>query len=758
MAGLLGFFLLLNLALDWSQDREIIVDHACTDIAQIPAAAILAARQKLHIAVGHTAPGSRPLTGMEGLQLDMNHQGYPDNLYAWNEGGTGGALDIRADALGEDAGCYPAWFNNTYNYLGTPDSEGRGSKNPDINVIVWPWCGQAAGLSEHEMLTNYLIPMSTLEADYPGIKFVYMTAPLEGSGSTGNRNARNNQIRKYCISKNKILYDVADIESYDPDGLTKNGNLKAHAAWWLWAKLGGWNWSAELPLPDPRSETRAIKKSRNGASGKYNSPAQLKILPEVIWAAATGGGTWMSEVQVTDISGGSQVSVYYSTSAGRRGPFLVWNNSDGALRSMNFTNMLQTIDGLDSDAFTYYGTVGAVEFVSQDAAHMLQVMARTLNGDFSKTFPALSIHDSNTADTSRVMMIPNLTNNRTYRSTCGMYNPTGDALTVELRLYDAANTRIGNTITRTMSGYGFSAFSPFSDAGVAYPAYSFDNVILQIQPISGTGRVLCFGASANNTTNDPAAHIAVQTSLGHDNGPSSQQILPEAIWAAATGGGTWMTEVQIVDVTGGSAVSVFFDYGGGNSHGPTVLWTGSGAGAKVKYDNILQQLGEMDNGFSYYGLLGTLEFKTQNSAHCIQVMARTRNGDYSKNFPCLNLVNAETADTSRMMLIQNYSNNSMYRSTAGLFNPTVAALTVEFILYHASGAQIGSTFSRTFAGYDFYAFNPFTEAGVPYPANSYDNIILKVRPTAGKGRVVCFGASANNISNDPAVHLAVQGQ
>ena len=58
--------------------------------------------------------------------------------------------------------------------------------------------------------------MSTLEADYPGIKFVYMTGHLDGTGSAGNLNVRNNQIRNYCLHNNKILYDFADIESYDP--------------------------------------------------------------------------------------------------------------------------------------------------------------------------------------------------------------------------------------------------------------------------------------------------------------------------------------------------------------------------------------------------------------------------------------------------------------------------------------------------------------------------------------------------------------
>jgi len=156
--------------------------------------------------------------------------------------------------------------------------------------------------------------------------------------------------------------------------------------------------------------------------------------------------------------------------------------------------------------------------------------------------------------------------------------------------------------------------------------------------------------------------------------------------------------------------------------------------------------------------VGAVEFVSQDGSHLLQVAARTLNGSYAKTLSALNLVDAETADTSRVMMIQNYTNNSSYRSTCGFFNPMADAVTVEFTLLNSSGAQIGAQFSKTLAGHDFQAFNPFIQAGVPYPANSYDNVILRVIPASGSGQVVCFGASANNVSNDPAAHLAVQAQ
>ncbi|MGA2093660.1 MAG: DNRLRE domain-containing protein [Sedimentisphaerales bacterium] len=270
----------------------IIADHNSTAaFFSIPADAIQQAKSSLHIAYGHTSHGSQLITGMDGLVGFMNGKGYPTNLYAWSYGGNPAALDLHDYAMGGDVGYYPDWVDNTRNYLGTPDpGTGRGTTHPATNVIIWSWCGQAASQSEQSMIDVYLAPMTQLESDYPGVKFVYMTGHLDGTGQAGNLNIRNQQIRDYCIANNKILYDFADIESYDPDGLVNymvlnandncdyngghnwaidwqnshtinvawfdcspahsqalNGNQKAYAAWWLWARLAGWGQCLNQP-------------------------------------------------------------------------------------------------------------------------------------------------------------------------------------------------------------------------------------------------------------------------------------------------------------------------------------------------------------------------------------------------------------------------------------------------------------------------------------------------------------------------------
>ena len=83
---------------------------------------------------------------------------------------------------------------------------------------MWSWCGQVSWASDSDIADSYLALMDRLEADYPEVTFIYMTGHLDGSGEGGNLHIRNNQIREYCRANNKILFDFADLESYDPDG------------------------------------------------------------------------------------------------------------------------------------------------------------------------------------------------------------------------------------------------------------------------------------------------------------------------------------------------------------------------------------------------------------------------------------------------------------------------------------------------------------------------------------------------------------
>jgi len=245
----------------------------------------------------------------------------------------------------------------------------------------------------------------------------------------------------------------------------------------------------------------------------------------------------------------------------------------------------------------------------------------------------------------------------------------------------------------------------------------------------------------------------------YDNSPAEDIIIPECIWAAASGGGTWATEVQITDMTGGSVVRAFFYYG--TSSSSVTLWTSPGIWRSIKFSNILATMQSLDSSLTYYGKVGALWLMTQDSSHLIQVQARTYNGNYGKTLQGLRWVDANTAYVNRRMMIMNLTQNATYRTFVGFFNAISGGfpMTVEFRIVDQNNNLVGSTFTKTFAPWEFKSFNPFAEAGVP--SGTYDNCWLYINPKSAGGSekgLFGFGSSANNYTNDTYAHIAVQFQ
>jgi hypothetical protein len=202
-------------------DASTIIDHTCTDIAKIPATWIQQARTGLRIGYGHTSHGSQPVTGI------MAFRGQEDSAFyfTYSDWGLQAGIFLN-DYWGNDGGADDLGYESDLAWQGATNEMLSRSGN-DRNVVIWSWCG---GVSDNTAsgINTYLDAMDGLEKAHPQIKFVYMTGHLDGSGSNGNLQQRNEQIRAYCRGNKKYLFDFADIESYAPGGTTNYMNLQAN--------------------------------------------------------------------------------------------------------------------------------------------------------------------------------------------------------------------------------------------------------------------------------------------------------------------------------------------------------------------------------------------------------------------------------------------------------------------------------------------------------------------------------------------------
>ncbi len=281
--------------------QGIIIGHNqahLEDLKTVPLEWIDSAKAKLQIAYWRTSHGSQVLSGMNVLDAFMGGKG----IYTRAEERMPGVLYLM-DYFGDLSDQNDTWPQITRDFLDDP-------ANQEINVIMWAWC-QIQGY-DGDKDPGYCSKMDSLIAEYgPGgtkiisgertvpVHFVFMTGHVNGQGEEGRTNQINTYIRDHCIANHRILYDFADIESYDPDdnyflddscrddcsymvngertgnwaeewivGKVKmdgeddslhnepnggqwydciaehshalNGNLKAYAAWYLFARLAGW--------------------------------------------------------------------------------------------------------------------------------------------------------------------------------------------------------------------------------------------------------------------------------------------------------------------------------------------------------------------------------------------------------------------------------------------------------------------------------------------------------------------------------------
>lgn len=254
--------------------QEIVADHRYTDVSDIPDYWIEQAR-KLTVHYAHTSHGNQILVGLKWLEArDARFN-----------------VDIQASdevVLPADTTALRIYDGNNYggnNYI-TPDmfwesEDGIAHTNSVadtglFNISLWTWCGQMSSY-EDSQIQQYIDTIAQFVAERPTMDYIFYTGHTDGSLPGSDLWRHNNMVRQYVLDHDLVLFDFADIESYDPEGnFYQSGSdacewcddwctahptnfecqsvptscdhthglqctLKAQAFWWMLARLAGWD-------------------------------------------------------------------------------------------------------------------------------------------------------------------------------------------------------------------------------------------------------------------------------------------------------------------------------------------------------------------------------------------------------------------------------------------------------------------------------------------------------------------------------------
>jgi PKD repeat protein len=460
------------------------------------------------------------------------------------------------------------------------------------------------------------------------------------------------------------------------------------------------------------------------------------VVPGAAHAPGAGGTSWRTDLAAVNRgSGQAALTLTYIPYDG--GPEVERTHTLAGGHAVEWRDVLTTLFDIGfGDSAKGTIRIGPVESVF--------VTARTYNqtstGTFGQYLPALpasvaaaalSGKSVQLARHGQVGVIPQLKKSADYRSNLGVQNLGAEPVNVEIKLFGADGSQLGETRTRTVAtGRYWQLDDVFARLGAGRPSIAYATV----EVLSADGLAWFYGSVVDNATGDPTTVPVLLPRAGSSG-------IAGIAHAPGTGGTTWRTDLAAVHL-GSGTVDVeleFTKYNGGPSSSAQSTMA---PGGTTEWRDVLVSLFGRDPSSVVKGTLGL------GSMPDLYVTARTYNqtdtGTFGQYLPAVTA--AEGFGESAVGVIPQLKNNPSFRSNLGVLNLSPFDVETAVTLFDEDGKEVGKPgLVRVLANEYFQIDDVFStlDAGV------LDVAYATVEVLTSGGRVWAYGSVVDNATGDP---------
>ncbi len=478
-----------------------------------------------------------------------------------------------------------------------------------------------------------------------------------------------------------------------------------------------------------------VGQNRLGATYQLSSDVALVAdqtiyLPAAAHGAGVGDTLWLTDVELHNRGGEAAVGTLALLVKDRPNPEPATVAVEvGAGQSERL-----------ADALTLFGFTGSAALRLEVAGGDVVVTSRTYNqgaaGTYGQFIPGVAAAGALAfGDEARLIQLARSADPATgFRSNVGFVNVGAGTADLEVELYAADGSQVGETLQVQLRGFEYRQLTDvygLVGAGDVADGYAV------VRTTTQGGRFFAYASVVDNATGDPI-YVQPQRSMGEAGG-----CIAAAAHADGVGGTVWRTDLQLHNPGAATArARIFYLAKDQPNMAPIMATVRVDPGESLRYEDALPEL----LGVTGAGAL-TLEWQVGE----LMVTSRTYNlgpdGTYGQFIPLEQMGDATGfGEEARLIQLTDAESASEgFRSNIGLVNVTPAPLDVEVDLRSADGTLLG-TWAATVREYEY---KQLTDIQSVLGVGEVEDGFAVVRTTTQGGRFFTYASVVDNATGDP---------